>query len=55
MSNMCEWFLRCTREATVLVRHPVLGLVPTCETCVAILGLQRDVEAPVAPTASASA
>lgn len=30
---MCEWFLRCTREATGTTSHPILGEVPTCDRC----------------------
>lgn len=37
--NKCEWFARCEREATHLVRHGVLGEVPTCERCVDKLDL----------------
>lgn len=29
----CEWFLRCTREATGTVSHPILGDVPACDPC----------------------
>jgi hypothetical protein len=41
----CQWFALCDHEATVQVRHPVLGLVPTCDRCVARMGLQADVVA----------
>lgn len=31
---MCQWFLRCTNEAAVLVAHPVITQgVPTCQRC----------------------
>ena len=33
---MCEWFLRCTNEATHLEPHPILGEVPACDRCVKI-------------------
>ena len=41
MSNlpMCEWFALCDHPATLLVAHPILGDVPTCERCVAKLDL----------------
>lgn len=29
----CDWFARCTRPATRLVRHPVLVAVPACTRC----------------------
>lgn len=31
--RVCEWFALCDRPATVLVPHPVLGQVPTCDRC----------------------
>lgn len=31
---ICEWFLLCANEASVLVPHPILGEVPTCTRCV---------------------
>lgn len=42
---MCEWFARCENEAAGIVRHPILGPVPTCERCTSMLGLelQREV------------
>lgn len=30
---VCEWFLWCTGSVVALVEHPVLGLVPVCESC----------------------
>lgn len=43
----CEWFARCENEVTHLVRHGVLGDVPTCERCVEKLGLHDLVVATV--------
>lgn len=37
-SELCEWFALCDRPATVLVQHPVLGDVPTCDRCAAFSG-----------------
>lgn len=36
---ICEWFAMCDNTATVIVTHPVLGRVPTCEACADKLGL----------------
>lgn len=30
---VCEWFARCDRPAALLIRHPALDVVPTCEHC----------------------
>lgn len=38
----CQWFALCDHLATAQVRHPVLGLVPTCDRCVAKLGLTPE-------------
>jgi hypothetical protein len=32
---MCEWFALCTRPASGVVAHPILGNVPTCARCAA--------------------
>lgn len=29
----CQWFARCTHEATKTRPHPILGFVPICERC----------------------
>lgn len=42
---LCEWFALCDREADHLVRHPILGDVPTCERCVEKLNLRDAVVA----------
>lgn len=34
LTGTCAWYALCENDATTLVRHPVLGLVPTCERCV---------------------
>lgn len=31
----CEQFAACTNAATVVLAHPVLGAVPTCDRCAA--------------------
>lgn len=31
--QMCEWFLLCTRPATVFIEHPIVGPVPACSRC----------------------
>lgn len=36
---VCEWFLLCANEASILVQHPVLGEVPTCTHCAEKLNL----------------
>jgi hypothetical protein len=33
MGHMCEYFVMCTKPAVVLVKHPIIGLVPCCEKC----------------------
>ncbi|QIN94208.1 hypothetical protein PP459_gp025 [Streptomyces phage Wakanda] len=37
---MCEWFAKCTNEADGVVKHPILGDVPTCQRCADKLGLE---------------
>lgn len=37
---MCDWFAKCNNEPTVMVDHPVLGWVATCDACVQKLGLE---------------
>ena len=40
----CNWFLKCTNEATVLIPHPLLGDVPACDRCAAMaLGGDGDI------------
>lgn len=29
----CEYFALCTNDADGYVKHPILGLVPTCQRC----------------------
>lgn len=40
--NECQWFARCKRTATVIVVHPIIGDVETCQPCVDKLGLEVD-------------
>jgi hypothetical protein len=35
--GMCKQFLLCRRPATKVLDHPVLGKVPTCDTCAKIV------------------
>jgi hypothetical protein len=30
---MCKWYLLCTNPADGVVKHPILGNVPTCTRC----------------------
>jgi hypothetical protein len=30
---ICEYFLKCKNEATCLVPHPILEIVPSCDRC----------------------
>ncbi len=41
--TVCGWFAQCENEATALVKHIILGLVPTCERCIERMGLQDEV------------
>lgn len=38
--NGCRWFARCDRLADGVVRHPILGDVPTCSRCAEKLDLE---------------
>lgn len=29
----CQWFLKCTNNATTTMQHPILGKVPICKQC----------------------
>jgi len=40
----CEWFALCTNTTTRVVRHPILGDVPTCERCIAKFDLKPNEE-----------
>ena len=33
----CQWFLKCANEATTTEPHPVLGAVPICDRCAALV------------------
>ena len=33
----CAWFARCSHVATSLEPHPILGEVPICERCKALI------------------
>jgi hypothetical protein len=39
---VCEYYLLCTNPATMLVSHPVLPPVPTCDRCAAKHDLKGD-------------
>ncbi len=30
---MCQWYARCENPADGVVKHPILGNVPTCTRC----------------------
>lgn len=30
---MCQWYALCTNTAVGVVKHPILGNVPTCQRC----------------------
>jgi len=30
---MCQWYALCTNPADGIVKHPILGNVPTCQRC----------------------
>ncbi len=32
-ADQCKWFLLCTNPATTSLSHPILGGVPTCQSC----------------------
>lgn len=36
-ANWCEWWSRCTNEATTTEPHPILGEVPICGHCQALV------------------
>jgi hypothetical protein len=38
----CEWFALCDHPAAGVVKHPVLGDVPTCERCASQHGLTLE-------------
>lgn len=39
MKTMCQWFALCDKPADGVVKHPILGDVPTCQRCADKLGL----------------
>jgi hypothetical protein len=39
MNETCQWFALCANPADGVVRHPVLGDVPTCKRCAQKLDL----------------
>lgn len=45
-ATTCSWYALCDNEATVLVRHAILGGVPTCQRCVDRHELQDRIEGP---------
>lgn len=32
----CQWFALCQNDATMIIEHPTLGGVPTCDRCAKI-------------------
>lgn len=38
--TVCEWFALCDHASAGVVRHPILGDVPTCERCATKLDLE---------------
>ena len=38
--TVCEWYALCDHLATMFVKHPIIGLVPTCDRCAEKHGLQ---------------
>lgn len=36
---LCQYYVLCTNAVSGVVRHPVLGWVPTCERCAKRHGL----------------
>lgn len=44
----CTMFVLCANEATLLIPHPVLDYVPSCERCAVKLGYEIGDDLPVA-------
>ena len=44
----CVMFVLCMNEATLLIPHPVLDYVPSCQRCADRLGYDTSGELPVA-------
>jgi hypothetical protein len=40
--GLCHWFALCENVADGTVWHPILGSVPTCERCRAMLDLEFE-------------
>jgi hypothetical protein len=36
-SGTCQWFALCENEATTIEPHPILGVVPICDRCKALI------------------
>lgn len=32
--TLCEWYQLCRQPAVLMIRHGVVGWVPTCQRCV---------------------
>jgi hypothetical protein len=41
-NEICEWFALCDHPAAGVVKHPVLGDVPTCARCAQQHGLALE-------------
>lgn len=39
----CRWYALCVNDARHLVKHPILGAVPTCSRCVKLHNLEGNV------------
>jgi hypothetical protein len=42
MKVTCQYFLKCKNDATCLVPHPVLEIVPSCDRCARITEYDPD-------------
>lgn len=39
MTDLCQWFAMCFNTADGCLKHPILGLVPTCRRCAEHVGM----------------
>jgi len=40
--QLCEWFAMCANPADGMMPHPILGGVPCCERCAAVVGAESE-------------